>query len=233
MIRETTVKNHLTVKTEGARAVQRLIAFYNLDVIISVGYRVKSIRDTQFRQWANGILKEYLIRGYSVNQRIMLLEDKVDRRFSDYDQQLESVNRKVDFVIKSSIQPKEGILFEGQIFDAYVLVAQLIRKAAFRIVIIDNYIDESVLVQLSKRNPGVTVTIYCSKISRQLLQDVDRHNAQYPGVTVCDYRKAHDRFIIIDEEVYHIGASLKDLGKKLFTFSKMEVMSASGLLSGL
>lgn len=130
-------------------------------------------------------------------------------------------------------EPKEGIFFNGQIFDAYVFIAGLIRKADKRIVVIDSYIDDSVLVQLSKRKPGVIVDIYDAKISRQLRLDVERHNAQYPGVNLHDYTKAHDRFLIIDEEVYHIGHSLKDLGKKLFAFSKLEVMTGSELISRL
>lgn len=228
-----TVKEYLTVQKEGRRSVQRNISYYNLDVIISVGYRVKSLRGTQFRQWANKVLKEYLLRGYSINQRMMQLEDKIDRRFSEYDQHFRELDEKVDFFVRSSLQPKEGVFFNGQIFDAYALVADFIRQAKTRIVVIDNYIDDSVLVQLSKRNPGVTVDIYDGQISKQLRQDVEKHNEQYPGVTLHKYTKAHDRFLIIDEEVYHIGASLKDLGKKLFAFSKMEVLTGSELLAGL
>lgn len=207
--------------------------FYNLDAILSVGYRVNSRNATLFRQWANKVLKEYLLRGYSVNQRLMLMEDRIDRRLSEHDHQLSQLTEKVDFFVRSSLQPKEGIFFDGQIFDAYAFVADLIRKAKKRIVVIDSYIDDSVLVQLSKRNLGVTVDIYDGRISDQLRQDVERHNAQYPGVTLHAYNKAHDRFLIIDEEVYHIGHSLKDLGKKLFAFSKMDVMTGSELLSKL
>ena len=162
-----------------------------------------------------------------------MLEDRIDRRLSEHDRQLLDLHQKVDFVVKSSIQPKEGIFFQGQIFDAYIFVADLIRKAKKRIAIIDNYLDDTVLVQLAKRQPGVAVEIYDGQISRQLRQDVTTHNAQYPGVTLHDYKKAHDRFVIIDEDVYHIGASLKDLGKKLFAFSKMDVMTGSELLSKL
>lgn len=207
--------------------------FYNLDAILSVGYRVNSRNATLFRQWANKVLKEYLLRGYSVNQRLMLMEDRIDRRLSEHDHQLSQLTEKVDFFVRSSLQPKEGIFFDGQIFDAYAFVADLIRKAKKRIVVIDSYIDDSVLIQLSKRNSGVTVDIYDGRISDQLRQDVERHNAQYPGVTLHAYNKAHDRFLIIDEEVYHIGHSLKDLGKKLFAFSKMDVMTGSELLSKL
>ena len=213
--------------------VTRYVEYYNLDVIISVGYRVKSSRGIQFRVWANKILKDYLLRGYSINQRLMQLEDRIDRRLSEHDRHLLQLDEKVDFFVRSSLQPKEGVFFNGQIFDAYALIADLIRQADRRIVVIDNYIDDSVLVQLSKRKPGVTVDIYDGQISKQLRQDVEKHNEQYPGVTLHRYAKAHDRFLIIDEEVYHIGASLKDLGKKLFAFSKMEVMTGSELLAGL
>ncbi len=231
--KEGTVRKFRTVRQEGNRNVTRNIDFFNLDVIISVGYRVNTVRGIQFRQWANKVLKEYLLRGYAVNQRLMQLEDRIDRHFSEYDRHLLQLDEKVDFFVRSSIQPKEGIFFDGQIFDAYALIAGLIRKAKHRIVVIDRYIDDSVLVQLSKRNPGVTVDIYDGQISKQLRQDVEKHNAQYPGMTLHKYTKAHDRFLIIDEEVYHIGHSLKDLGKKLFDFSKMDVMTGSELISRL
>ena len=161
----------------------------------------------------------------------MLMEDRIDRRLSEHDHQLSQLSEKVDFFVRASLPPKEGIFFNGQIFDACTFVADLIRKAKKRIVVIDSYIDDSVLVQLSKRNPGVTVDIYDGRISDQLRQDIERHNRQYPGVTLHSYNKAHDRFLIIDEEVYHIGHSLKDLGKKLFAFSKMDVMTGSELMS--
>ena len=228
-----TVAKFATVQKEGNRMVTRYVEYYNLDVIISVGYRVKSSRGIQFRVWANKVLKDYLLRGYSINQRLMQLEDRIDRRLSEHDRHLLQLDEKVDFFVRSSLQPKEGVFFNGQIFDAYALVADLIRQAKTRIVVIDNYIDDSVLIQLSKRKPGVTVDIYDGQISKQLRQDVEKHHEQYPGVTLHKYTKAHDRFLIIDEDVYHIGASLKDLGKKLFAFSKMEVMTGSELLAGL
>ena len=209
------------------------VKFFSLDVIISVGYRVKSVRGTQFRQWANKVLKDYLLRGYAINQRLIELSDRLDRRLLEQDGKIAAIRKDVDFFVRSSIQPKEGIFFDGQIFDAYAFIAGLIRKANKRIVVIDSYVDDSVLVQLSKRKPGVKVDIYDGKISQQLCQDVARHNAQYPGVTLHSYKKAHDRFLIIDEEVYHIGHSLKDLGKKLFAFSKMDVMTGSQLISQL
>ncbi len=207
--------------------------YYNLDVILSVGYRVNSINATMFRRWANQVLKEYLLRGYSVNQRLIEISDRLDRRLLEQDGKIAAIRRDVDFFVRTSLPPKEGIFFDGQIFDAYAFVAKLIRKAQHRIVVIDSYVDDSVLVQLSKRNPGVTVDIYDGRISDQLRQDVERHNRQYPGVTLHAYNKAHDRFLIIDEEVYHIGHSLKDLGKKLFAFSRMDVLTGSELLSRL
>ncbi|MDE6410218.1 MAG: virulence RhuM family protein [Muribaculaceae bacterium] len=230
LVEQSVSKESLLTAKDGKRYRTK---FYNLDVIISVGYRVKSLRGTQFRIWALKIIKDYLLRGYSVNQRLMLLEDKIDRRFSEYDQHFRELDGKVDFFVRSSLQPKEGVFFNGQIFDAYALVADLIRGAKERIVLIDNYIDDTVLVQLAKRKPGVTVDIYDGHITKQLRQDVEKHNEQYPGVTLHKYTKAHDRFLIIDEDVYHIGASLKDLGKKLFAFSKMEVMTGMELLTGM
>lgn len=207
--------------------------FYNLDAILSVGYRVNSRNATIFRQWANKVLKEYLLRGYAINQRLIEMSDRLDRRLLEQDGEIAAIRRDIDFFVRTSLPPKEGIFFDGQIFDAYAFIAGLIRKARHRIVVIDNYIDDSVLVQLSKRTPGVTVDIYDGQISRQLRQDVEKHNAQYPGMTLHKYTKAHDRFLIIDEEVYHIGHSLKDLGKKLFAFSKMDVMTGSELISRL
>lgn len=170
-------------------------------------------------------MRNFLMNNASIFQRIERIEMKQLKTDEKVDALLDKLGKED--------KPSEGIFFNGQIFDAYALVADLIRYAQSRIVVIDNYIDDSVLVQLSKRKPSVTVDIYCGKISRQLSQDVQLHNAQYPGVTLHHYAKAHDRFLIIDEDVYHIGASLKDLGKKLFAFSKMEVMTGTDLLAGL
>lgn len=228
-----TVAKFAIVQTEGNRTVTRNIEQYNLDMILSVGYRVKSPRGIQFRQWANKILKEHMLRGYSINQRFAQIEDRIDRRLLEHDQQLKSLTDKVDFVVKSSLTPREGILFEGQIFDAYYITSQLIRKATKRIVLIDNYVDETVFLQLAKRNPGVKATIYTHTISRQLHLDQQRHNSQYEPIDILTYRRAHDRFLIIDEEVYHLGASLKDLGKKLFAFSLSEEMTGTEFLSRL
>ena len=200
---------------------------YNLDVIISVGYRVKSKRGTKFRQWANKILKEYLLRGYAVNNRINALE----RQVAEQGSQLQVVKEKIDFFVRTSLPPVEGIFYDGQIFDAYRFVSDLIRKARRRIVLIDNYVDDTVLTMLDKRTDGVCATIYTQHISQQFQQDIDRHNAQYPPIIVEHFNRAHDRFLLIDDEVYHIGASLKDLGKKWFAFTLMRDLMATELIT--
>ena len=199
------------------------VDYYNLDVIISVGYRVKSQRGTQFRQWANKVLKEYLLKGYSINQRINQLENKMDSRLTAHDRQLEELTNKVDFFVRTSLPPVEGIFFDGQIFDAYKFASDLIKSARQSLVLIDNYVDENVLLMLSKRQPGVTATIYTQRITPQFRLDLDRHKDQYPPVDVRTCKLSHDRFLIVDDAVYHIGASLKDLGKKWFAFSKLSL----------
>lgn len=200
--------------------------YYNLDAILSVGYRVNSRNATLFRQWANKVLKEYLLRGYSINQRLLHMESRIDRRLSEHDQQIRELSGKVDFFLKTSLPPREGILFDGQIFDAYVFVCDLIRRANKRIILIDNYIDETVLTLLNKRGRGVLATIYTKKIDDNLRLDIERHNDQYAPINVCTAPNIHDRFLIIDNTLYHIGASIKDLGKKLFAFSQMETSPA-------
>jgi hypothetical protein len=221
---DSTTRKIRVVRKEGNRNVNRNIDFYNLDMIISVGYRVSSKRGTQFRQWANRVLKDYLLKGYSINQRVDQLENKIDQRLIAHDRKLEELTSKVDFFVRTSLPPVEGIFFDGQIFDAYTFATNLIKSATRSIVLIDNYIDEDVLLMLSKRSAGVTATIYTKQITPQLQLDLNRHNHQYPRIIIRTYRQAHDRFVIIDNnDVYHIGASLKDLGKKLFAFSKMDI----------
>ena len=215
------VKDFLTTALDGKKYRTK---YYNLDVIISVGYRVKSIRGTQFRQWANKVLKEYLLRGYAINQRINLLEDKIDRKFAEHDAKIESLNKQVDFFVQTSIPPSEGVFHNGQIFDAYKFATDLIKSAKKNLVLIDNYVDESVLLMLSKRETGVSAKIYTANLSKQLTLDLAKHNKQYPPIEIFMHTTSHDRFLIIDDaEVYHIGASLKDLGKKLFAFSKLNI----------
>lgn len=197
------------------------IEFYNLDMILSVGYRVKSQRGVEFRRWANTVLKEYLLRGYAINQRLNDMERRTDNQLMLHEQRLNQIDRKIDFFIRTSLPPTEGIFFDGQIFDAYVFVSDLIKSAQKSIVLIDNYVDESVLSLLDKRAQGVAATIFTGRISQRLQLDIKRHNAQYPPITIRSYTQAHDRFLAIDHVLFHIGASLKDLGKKLFAFFKM------------
>ncbi|HSW60970.1 MAG TPA: RhuM family protein [bacterium] len=205
--------NFPLVRIEGGRTVSRKVDFFNLDVIISVGYRVKSKRGTQFRIWANKVLKDYLMKGYALNQRIEQIEEKL----SEHD-------KKFELIIQQAIPLKEGIFFDGQVFDAYELVVSFIKEAEKSIVLIDNYVDETVLSMLSKRKKRVKATIYTANLSKELYLDLKKHNAQYEPVEIKIFSKSHDRFLIIDEEtVYHIGGSLKDLGKKLFAFSRIEI----------
>lgn len=186
---------------------------YNLDAILSVGYRVNSKNATLFRRWANSVLKEYLLKGYSVNRRLTELEKTVALH-----------SEKIDFFVRTSLPPVEGIFYNGQIFDAYKFATDLIKTARKSLLLIDNYVDESVLLMLSKRSAGVSAIIYTQRITPQLQLDLDRHNDQYPPIDIRTYRNSHDRFLIIDDtDIYHIGASLKDLGKKMFAFSKLEI----------
>lgn len=186
---------------------------YNLDAILSVGYRVNSKNATLFRRWANGVLKEYLLKGYSVNRRLTELEKTVALH-----------SEKIDFFVRTSLPPVEGIFYNGQIFDAYKFATDLIKTAKRELLLIDNYVDETVPLMLSKRNAGVSAVIYTQRITPQLQLDLDRHNDQYPPIDIRIYRDSHDRFLIIDDtDIYHIGASLKDLGKKMFAFSKLEI----------
>jgi len=224
------VKESLTTAKDGKKYKTK---FYNLDVIISVGYRVKSKRGTKFRQWANRVLKDYIIRGYAINQQMKYLEQKMDARFQEYDAQIADIQDKVSLFVRSSLPPVEGIFFDGQIFDAYVQIANLIKQARQSVILIDNYIDESTLTLLSKRNANVTATIYTRQLSRQQQLDVQRHNQQYPPIIIYTTQRNHDRFLIIDDVVYLFGASLKDAGKKLFAYIKMQETSAQELLGNI
>ena len=188
--------------------------YYNLDMILSIGYRVKSRQGILFRQWANKVLKEYLLNGHAVNQRIERLEHRVTE-----------TENKIDFFVRTSLPPVEGIFYDGQIFDAYKFVNDLIRSAKRRIVLIDNYVDDTVLQMLDKRREAVEATIYTKGVTAAFRLDVQRHNAQYRPVTVREFAHSHDRFLVVDDEVYHIGASIKDLGKKWFAFCKMELLA--------
>ena len=190
--------------------------YYNLDAILSIGYRVNSKNATLFRKWVNSVLKDYLLKGYSINKRLSELERTVAQH-----------TEKIDFFVRTALPPVEGIFYNGQIFDAYKLATDLVKSARRSIVLIDNYVDETVLLMLSKRSVGVSATIYTQRITQQLQLDLDRHNSQYTPIDIRTYRDSHDRFLIVDEtDVYHIGASLKDLGKKMFAFSKLDIPAA-------
>ena len=191
--------------------------FYNLDMILSVGYRVNSKNAVMFRRWANSVLKEVLLKGFSINNRFLSIENQLN----EHKLLLAKHSEKIDFFVRTSLPPVEGIFYDGQIFDAYVFVSDLVKSAKQRIVLIDNYVDESVLLLLSKRAPGVSTEIRTGRMPEQLRLDIQKHNSQYPPVKIVQTKNLHDRFLIVDDVVYHIGASLKDLGKKLFAFSKM------------
>ncbi|MDR0506802.1 MAG: virulence RhuM family protein [Dysgonamonadaceae bacterium] len=196
---------------------ERIIKLYNLDVIISVGYRIKSLQGTLFRIWATRVIKDYLLKGYAINQRI----ERVEKFALETEKRVTETEKKIDFFVKTSLPPAEGIFYDGQIFDAYAFTSNLIKSAKKSITLIDNYVDESILVLLSKRVDGVSATIYTAQITPQFQLDIQRYNAQYQPVIVRTFTRSHDRFLFIDDDVYHIGASLKDLGKKWFAFSKM------------
>jgi hypothetical protein len=198
----------------GKTQVQQ-VKIYNLDAILSVGYRVNSVNATLFRKWANSVLKDYILRGYAINQR-----------FERIEQRLTANEKQIDFIVRTELPPREGVFYDGQIFDAYKFVSDLIETAKKEIVVIDNYIDTSVLTLLSKRKNNIKATIYTKEISTAMQLDLQKYNAQYPKILIKEKSTIHDRFLIIDSDLYHIGASLKDLGKKLFAFSKMEMQAA-------
>ena len=226
---DLTCRKFRQVRQEGKRMVAREIPMYNLDMIISVGYRVNSKRGVKFRQWATRKLKEYILKGYVVNSRIIALEEHVAKQ----DTQIQGLKDKVDFFVRSSLPPVEGIFYDGQIFDAYAHIISLIKQAKRSVVLIDNYIDENTLVMLSKRNACVSATIYTRQLSQQQQLDLQRHNQQYPPIAVNVCQHNHDRFLIIDDAVYIFGASLKDAGKKLFAYIRMQETSATELLSNI
>ena len=210
----STVANFATVQNEGGRMVKRTVEYYNLDMVLSIGYRVKSQRGIQFRQWANRVLKEYLLKGYSVNQRFERLEHR-----------MAEAENKIDFFVRTSLPPVEGIFYDGQMLEPFAFVNNLIRSAKQRIVLIDNYVDETVLLRLAERDNGVQAKIYTKQTSQSFQVALQNYNTQYEPIDVRLFTNAHDRFLIIDDDVYHIGASIKDLGKKWFAFCKMQIQA--------
>ena len=218
--------------------------FYNLDVIISVGYRVKSIQGTLFRRWANQVLKDYLLRGFSVNQRFMLAEERIDqqlvgheKRFQEQESHLNliesrvgTLEKQVDFFVKANLPPKEGFLQAKAFWSGYEFAVQLVRSAKQEIVIIDPFADDTALSLMPKRNPGVNAIIYSARINQTMKAECERLNRQCPPVELRTMREVHDRFIVVDETVYHIGASIKDLGNKLTAFSVLSLLTKRQLL---
>ena len=203
--------------------------YYNLDAILSVGYRVNSKNATAFRRWATHTLKAILLRKYNFNQHIQHIEHRIDRHLQEHSERIHALEDKIGFFVRTALPPVEGVFYDGQVFDAHTFVSDLIRSAHERVILIDNYVDDSVLKTLTKRGDGVSASIVTRKIPDTLAVDLARHNQQYPPVEISTSDRFHDRFLIIDDTVYHLGASLKDLGKKLFAFNKME-MAAEEIL---
>jgi len=215
------VKESLTTAKDGKNYYTK---FYNLDVIISVGYRVKSKQGTQFRIWATRVLKDYLLKGYAINNRIDRIEDNLE--------ELSKKVNKIDLQINTHLIPTQGVFFDGQVFDAYELASKIIRSAKKSIALIDNYIDETTLIHLAKKNKEVKVCLLSKSDSKQIILDVQKANEHYGNFELKTFTVSHDRFLIIDNEiVYHLGASLKDLGKKWFAFSKLETNSVQNILN--
>ena len=235
---EATVRNFRTVRKEGNRMVNRTLTYYNLDAIISVGFRVNTKRGIMFRQWANRTLKEYLLRGYAFHQQMIAMQRQIDVRLEEQNERLSAVenhlhehDQKFDMIVKTPELPNEGVFFDGQIFDAFKLVMQLIKSAEHRIILIDNYINEEILTMFDQRANGVTACIYTARIDSAMQLAIQRHDAQYDPIPVNVFRMSHDRWLIVDDKVYHFGASLKDLGKKWFGVSLYQDITPEELLS--
>ena len=238
LIKEATVSKMETVQTEGGRTVVRVQEFFNLDVIIAVGYRVNSKRATLFRIWATKIIKDYLLRGYSVNSRLNLLEDKVDRRMAKAESDISDLKEKVDFFVQTQTPPLQGVFYNGQLWDARALVLSLVSRAKRSLLLIDNWATVETLDLFAKKRAGVKVTIFTSehydeksvphrKISPA---DIKTFNKQYPKLAIRYNETFHDRFLIIDDkEIYLIGASLKDLGAKCFAFTQLDSNAIRGI----
>lgn len=226
LIKEVVVAKFATTTQHGAikgKTQTLKVEHYNLDVIISVGYRVKSKQGTQFRIWATNVLRDYLLKGYALNQRMNRIENNLEN--------LSDEVQKISLQINTHLIPTQGVFFDGQVFDAYELTSKIIKTAKKNIVLIDNYIDENTFIHLSKKNKNVKVALFTKPATKQLLLDLQKANEQYGGFEVKNFTQSHDRFLIIDsKEVYHLGASLKDLGKKWFAFSKLEKTSVQSIL---
>ena len=204
-----------------------LTQFYNLDMILSVGYRVNSKNAVLFRKWSSSVLKDYLLNGYALNNRLSTIE----KQLKDHSVMLSNHQEKIDFFVRTSLPPVEGVFHDNQIYDAHILMTRLVKAAKTRLIVIDNYVDDTVLTLLSKRKTGVSAEIYTYKMSQQFSLDLDKHHTQYPSVTVHVNKNCHDRFLIVDDIVYHIGASIKDLGQKLCAVMKMNTITAEDIIN--
>lgn len=227
-----TVRNFRTVQKEGNRMVNRVRTYYNLDAIISIGFRVNAKRGIRFRQWANGVIKNYLLHGYALNQQLRHMEQRFDAKLDAQQTQIKKLESKVvdhqekiDFFVRTNRPPVEGVLFEGQIFDAYKMVETLIKSAQREIILIDNYVDATVFDLLEKREQGVDATIYTEHVGHAITHLQQLNQQQYGRrIEVKEYNnRFHDRFLILDDALYHFGASFKDLGKRLFAFQLMGI----------
>ena len=240
--RAATVSKMETVQTEGGRTVVRVQEFFNLDVIIAVGYRVNSSRATQFRIWATQVLKNYLLRGYAINQRLNLIEDKTDRRFAEHDRRLTAMEERVDFFVRTQTPPLQGVFYDGQLWDARTFVDKLVKSARKSLLLVDSWATVETLDMLAAKQKGVAVAVVTSEHPDRkgnprpkiLPADVAKFNAQYPTLSVRFRENFHDRFLVVDDrDLYLIGASLKDLGKKCFGFTKMDPAEILGLKARL
>lgn len=232
LVYEATVRNFRTVQKEGDRMVNRVLTYYNLDAIISVGFRVNAKRGIRFRQWANGVIKNYLLQGYAINQQLLRMEQRLDAKIDAQQSEILKIEstladhqEKIDFFVRTNQPPVEGVLFEGQIFDAYKLVEALVKSAKREIILIDNYVDASIFDLLEKREQGVDATIYTEHVGQSLQHLQQLNQQQYRRrIEVKEYNnRFHDRFLILDDALYHFGASFKDLGKRLFAFELMGI----------
>lgn len=222
LMQNPTTRKIRIVQKEGNREVERDVEHYNLDMIISIGYRVNSITATKFRQWATSVLKNYIQNGYVINGNKI-----TNQRFKELENEVINLKLKVENISNlledKSLKPKQGIFYDGEVFDAYAFVNDLLKLATNEILLIDNYIDETVFTLFSKY-PNIKIKIYTSNITKQLKLDYHKYQTQYQNIELFEFKNSHDRFLIIDKkEVYHIGSSLKDLGKKWFAFSKLEI----------
>ena len=237
-----TVAKFATVQIEGGREVVRQVEHYSLDVILSVGYRVKSARGILFRRWANAVLRDYLLRGHAVNERLVQIEDRMDRRLAEHGQRLDALEDRVDFFVRTRTPPLQGVFYDGQLWDARAFVDRLVKSARKSLVLVDNWATVETLDMLAAKRKGVAVTVVTSEHRDRkgnprpkiLPADVAKFNAQYPPLSLRFRENFHDRFLVVDDrDLYLIGASLKDLGRKCFGFTRMDPAEIPGLKARL